>query len=377
MYCGFCGSFIPDGQSFCQNCGSKATPGTEQVAANPTPVVSQPINVQPALNQQVSPAPNTTARKNELARTGMVLGILSAALCWIPYLGFLFAIAGLVLSIIGVTRKNTVGKGKAIAGIILASFGLIIGAGITSSLSKSLKTKSSQPSESAIVSVSESSQTSNDSEVSTSTTVEETTNGETTIPATEETTELTTTTEESVVAVPTEKPKPTSTNTPTPKPTNTPKPTAAPDPKKELEAFKKTTTPLDYKAIARNPEKYVGKNFRCAVYVSSARTGGLLSGYQKYYITYMTDVGKARKYRKEKWTKDFSNAGFMACDTNKCVWLMDNRKTSDSNYVKILEGDVLYVYGTFNGLTTSKNSLTGETGEEVSLEIKYVELVKK
>lgn len=58
-----------------------------------------------------------------------------------------------------------------------------------------------------------------------------------------------------------------------------------------------------------------------------------------------------------------------------CVWLYDNRKESDPYYEKILENDIVIVYGTFNGMTKSQNSLTGETGEEVSLDIKYVEII--
>lgn len=187
-------------------------------------------------------------------------------------------------------------------------------------------------------------------------------------------TQVTTTQEETTTEATTTKE---TSSSPTLSPTPSPSPTPTVDPKKALEEFKETTTPLDYKELARNPEKYIGQNFRCAVYVSSARTGGLFTGYQRYFITYMTDVGKARKYIKNKYSNDFSDAAFMACDTDKCVWLMDNRDTSDPSYIKILESDVLYVYGTFNGLTESTNVLTGEKSEEVSLDIKYIEVVTK
>ena len=267
------------------------------------------------------------SRKNTFALLGLIFGIIGAALCWIPYLGFLLAAAGLVFSIIGVTRKNAAGKGKAIAGIILAGIGLIIASFVTSALSKSDgTTKNTQPAvTSAVVAASESDQESNIVATAAETTEEPTT-----------------------IAT-----------------------TAGID----KDAFIESCSELNYKDIARNPDNYVGQNFYYMCYISSARTSGLLSGYQRYFITYAFDMDKAEERIESGWYEDLAEAKDYCKDYDVCVWLLDNRNESDPDYIKILEGDVIMVYGTFNGLTGSKNSLTGETSDEVSLDIKYVEIV--
>jgi len=139
--------------------------------------------------------------------------------------------------------------------------------------------------------------------------------------------------------------------------------------------FIKSCKKLDFKKMARNPEKYIGKNYEFTCYVSSAREGGLFTGFQKYYVTYSFNLKKAKKYVKQGYADSIPDAWVLASDTKKCVWLLDNRDESDPDYVKILENDVIKVYGTFTGLTDSKNGLTGEKGEEVSLDIKYVEIL--
>ena len=47
------------------------------------------------------------------------------------------------------------------------------------------------------------------------------------------------------------------------------------------------------------------------------------------------------------------------------------------DYIKILNDDIVKVYGTFTGMTETKNSLNGEKGEQMSLDIKYVELIEE
>lgn len=95
MKCKRCGSMIPNGTNACPNCG--------------TPV----------------------PRKNTAAVIGFIFGIVGLLLCWIPLLGLLGVITGLVLSLIGVTKKNASSKGMAIAGISLSSVGILIGIIIT------------------------------------------------------------------------------------------------------------------------------------------------------------------------------------------------------------------------------------------------------
>ncbi len=141
------------------------------------------------------------------------------------------------------------------------------------------------------------------------------------------------------------------------------------------EEFMESCSELSYKTIARDPDAYVGQNFYFTCIVSSAREGGMFTSYQKYYITYGFDVDKAESYVKKGYADSISDAQFHASDYDVCVWLLDNRDANDPDYVKILEDDIIKVYGTFTGMTETKNSLTNETGEQVSLDIKYVELI--
>lgn len=59
-----------------------------------------------------------------LAVTSLVLGIVSMVIFWIPFLG---AIAGLVGLILGIVSKSKGSGGLAIAGIVLSAVGLVIG----------------------------------------------------------------------------------------------------------------------------------------------------------------------------------------------------------------------------------------------------------
>lgn len=266
MNCNKCGAPITDGMSVCNNCGA--------------PVM----------------------RRNGIAIAGMILSIVALALSWIPYFGLFLAIAGLVLSIIGATKRNASGKGRAIVGIVLGAIALCSAFFITLALSGS-SSDSNIPSSSA-----------------TKTTV--------------------TTTMENL--------------------------------EQSREDFIASAIPLDFKAIARNPDNYVGQNFYYVCYISSARTA---KDKTKYFITYEVNRDEAQEKFDKGWYDSMSEALRYSRNHDVCVWLYDNRKESDPYYEKILENDIVIVYGTFNGMTKSQNSLTGETGEEVSLDIKYVEII--
>lgn len=179
MYCESCGSFIPDGQSFCSNCGSPAPQAAPQPVAQPAPqpvaqpavqpvaqpvaqsipvaqpvaqsvpvaqpvaqavpvaqsvpvqpVYQQPVYTQPVYTQPVMVAAAPVKRGNGAATAGLVFGILALVLSWIP--GFnifttaLFGLLGLIFSIVGLVKKNAGGKGKAVAGLILTVLAVIV-----------------------------------------------------------------------------------------------------------------------------------------------------------------------------------------------------------------------------------------------------------
>ena len=163
MFCESCGSLIPDGHSFCSNCGTPVSrPQAQPAQAAPAPVAAapvvaapvaaaapapaaqpvQPVYQQPAVQpvqpvyqpvaqpvqpvyQQAPAAP--VKRGNGPATAGLVFGILTMVFCWIPGIFWGFALFGLIFSIIGVAKRNASGKGKAIAGLILTVLGLIFG----------------------------------------------------------------------------------------------------------------------------------------------------------------------------------------------------------------------------------------------------------
>ena len=67
---------------------------------------------------------------NGMAVTGLVLGIIGLVLCWIPFLGWLLALLGVIFGALGVSKANKIqgrGKGMAIAGLVTGVIGLLLG----------------------------------------------------------------------------------------------------------------------------------------------------------------------------------------------------------------------------------------------------------
>lgn len=169
MYCESCGNFVPDGQAFCANCGAPqpktSAPVTQAAPAAAQPVVqqvtqpvqqAQPVYQQPVYQQPVvqpvvqpvyqqpvytTPAPTVIVqqpavaaqpqakpepkRGNGPATAGLTFGILTFIFSFTSYFVSLFALLGLIFSIVGLCKKNAPGKGKAVAGLILTVLGVI------------------------------------------------------------------------------------------------------------------------------------------------------------------------------------------------------------------------------------------------------------
>ena len=102
---------------------SYQAPTYQEPVAVAQPVYAQPVYTQPVVLAQAAPA----KRGNGMATAGLVFGILTFVFCWIPSLYYGFGLLGLIFSIVGLVKKNASGKGKAIAGLILAVLGVIAG----------------------------------------------------------------------------------------------------------------------------------------------------------------------------------------------------------------------------------------------------------
>lgn len=129
MFCGKCGSPIKDGNSFCSNCGAPISDSLDLSSTQPD---AKPTQTVPVV-MMTQPVPAKSA--NGVAIAGFILGLISFILCWVPGLGMILGIVGLVLSIVGSKRKNVCGSGGVLAGLgivfsIIGTFGLILTLGI-------------------------------------------------------------------------------------------------------------------------------------------------------------------------------------------------------------------------------------------------------
>lgn len=84
---------------------------------------SQPTEGQSAPNTQTIVINQPAPKSNGIGVAGFVLALLALFLGWIPVLGWILWILGLVLSCVGVFKTP---KGLAIAGLVISLLGLIL-----------------------------------------------------------------------------------------------------------------------------------------------------------------------------------------------------------------------------------------------------------
>lgn len=110
---------------------------------------------------------------------------------------------------------------------------------------------------------------------------------------------------------------------------------------------------FNYKKIARNPDDYVGHNFKVNVQIFSvSEKTWLTDSYMKAY----TDDGNGYYF-------------------DKMIYIFDEQNEKSEYYVNVLEDDIITVYGTFEEMVESKNMINGETSKEIALHMKYTELI--
>lgn len=69
---------------------------------------------------------NQGNKTNGMAVAGLVLGIVSIVFCWVPFLGVILGVVGLILSVMGRKQCLPGQTGMATAGLVLAIIGLCI-----------------------------------------------------------------------------------------------------------------------------------------------------------------------------------------------------------------------------------------------------------
>lgn len=118
--------------------------------------------------------------------------------------------------------------------------------------------------------------------------------------------------------------------------------------------YKAECQTVDYKELCRYPEKYEGTKIVVKVKVSQIIDANF-SGSEKAWRTYT----------------DNSGYGFYADDE---YYMLDKR---GGDAVKILEDDIITVYGEFTGLEKITRALTSTTDELPRIEVKYTDLVEE
>lgn len=116
--------------------------------------------------------------------------------------------------------------------------------------------------------------------------------------------------------------------------------------------YKAECQTVDYKELCRYPEKYEGTKIVVKVKVSQIIDANF-SGSEKAWRTYT----------------DNSGYGFYADDE---YYMLDKR---GGDAVKILDDDIITVYGEFTGLEKITRALTSTTDELPRIEVKYADLV--
>lgn len=157
----------------------------------------------------------------------------------------------------------------------------------------------------------------------------------------------------------TEEPKPTEEPTPTPEPTLSPAQKkkiekqkakkAKAKAKKEKKNFIAKCKSYPYKKVLRNPSKYYGKKIKIKCQVNQIVDGGLFSeGFMRCYTYSGYDI-----YAEDEYV------------------VLDKRDNKDP---KLLQNDVITVYGTISYPREVTRALTGTSDEVFAIDMKYVKI---
>lgn len=322
MICQKCGKQINDDYKICPYCGTpvQRAVNTGQFQQNQqnngynyrNPQMPQSGSYNYGNRIQYT---NHPKKNNTIGILALIFGIVGLLLSCI-FIGIVPAIAGIVLGIVGISKNN--GKGMCIAGLICGIIGILVFAimlfGDDSTDSGNISSTQPKP------------------EVTTEVQAESEENEIDESEPKEEPDKVDNESESEQEEKSTEKSE-----------------------KQIRKNFIDSCQEFDYKKIARNPDDYVGQNFKVTVQVSSISTcGWLTEGYMKAF----TDDGSGYYF-------------------DHMIYIFDDQDENSSYYVNVLEDDVITVYGTFEGMVESQNALNGEKSDDIALHMKYAELISE
>lgn len=327
MKCQRCGKELNDDFQVCPYCGSPVVrtnqPEQQFQQGNSEQQAQQPRQTQPmpqrgSYNSANMQNAQPQKKSNAVGVLALILGIAGILLSCIV-VGIIPAIIAIILGVIGIV--NNKGKGMSIAGLVCGAVGFVIFFGIM------LSTDPSDSTDTATDTKIES-----QSEIDTEQIIEE----DSEIQPVEET-ETQAEVQDSEIET---------------EDSSAEEETPSVD---ERQAFIDSCEEFDYKQIARNPDDYVGKNFKVTVQVFSKSEGSFLtSSYLKAY----TDDGSGYYY-------------------DHLIYIYDEQDENSPDYVKPLEEDIITVYGTFEEMVETTNFINGEKGEEIALHMKYADLISE
>lgn len=125
-------------------------------------------------------------------------------------------------------------------------------------------------------------------------------------------------------------------------------------PQESREDFIASCEPADYKTLARYPDENIGKRITLTVKVSQIMQGGLFDS-NEYYRVY---------------TDDDSGYGFYSDHE----YFMYDCRVDDTT--KLLEDDILTIYGEFAGLQTVTRALTGTKEDVPAIKAYYIDIIE-
>lgn len=307
MICQKCGKELDNEFRVCPYCGNLLQPVVENQQIQQSQqsgtysVGNQPQSGEYHYGNQSQYAASQTGKTSTIGILALILGITGLLLSCFP-VGIFPAIAGIVLGIIGIVKNN--GRGMSIAGLVCGVVGVIIAFTMIDS---------------------------------DSTDVGETSGTQSTETVAEQRTE-----EQGNKSVETQMNEETKQDTEK----------TGEKPRKE---FIDSCQKFEYKKIARNPDDYIGQNFKVTVQIFSKSEDSLFTdAYMKAY----TDDGSGTYF-------------------DKMIYVFDEQDENSPDYVNVLENDIITVYGTFEGMEETKNVLNGEKSKDVALHMKYAKLVSE